>query len=158
MHRIRTLTDSVTRPGDTNVYADGDLIANSTTAGSVVPLSFNVGPQGAILRGLRLTKSDDDLTNDDFTIRLYAESPTVNAGDNGALAETNDAKPYAILDVGAMNDYGTTNGLFVAAGSTALPEPLPLGPGNIYALLEANAAYTPANSEVFTLDLIVETF
>jgi hypothetical protein len=29
-----------TRPSDTTAYASGDLVANSTTAGSVVPMSF----------------------------------------------------------------------------------------------------------------------
>lgn len=36
-------TATLTRPADTAAYAIGDLIANSTTAASVLPLSFSVG-------------------------------------------------------------------------------------------------------------------
>lgn len=32
---ITTLSGSFTRPSDTTAYASGDLVANSTTAGSV---------------------------------------------------------------------------------------------------------------------------
>ena len=35
-------SQSFTRPGDTTPYASGDLVANSTTAGSVVPLTFTI--------------------------------------------------------------------------------------------------------------------
>ena len=56
---IITPTDSFTRPANTTQYAANDLVANSTTAGSVVPLSFptnQIRLQG-IIRRVRLYKS-----------------------------------------------------------------------------------------------------
>jgi len=35
-----TSSASFTRPANTTAYADGDLVANSATAASVVPLTF----------------------------------------------------------------------------------------------------------------------
>ena len=44
------VTATLTRPADTTAYASGDLVANSTTAGSVTPLTFNAGAsQGSVL-------------------------------------------------------------------------------------------------------------
>jgi len=37
---FRSNTATFTRPGDTNVYASGDLVANNTAAASVVPMSW----------------------------------------------------------------------------------------------------------------------
>ena len=46
------LSASLTRPADTNAYALGDLVADSTTAGAVTPLSFSVGRDGTGKGGL----------------------------------------------------------------------------------------------------------
>jgi hypothetical protein len=39
---IAVVSASFTRPADTNAYAAGDLVANSVTAGSVIPMTFAV--------------------------------------------------------------------------------------------------------------------
>jgi hypothetical protein len=72
---------SFTRPADTAVYASGDLVANSTTAGSVVPLAIPVGGFAGFaalrLTRIRLTKSGTSNTNANFTAFFYSSSPTV---------------------------------------------------------------------------------
>jgi hypothetical protein len=76
------------RPADTTAYADGDLIANSATAGSVAALTFTTSRivgQGTISR-VRFYKSQNTATNAQFTLHLFLEEPDVTNGDNGAFA------------------------------------------------------------------------
>lgn len=49
------ITASVARPADNTAYAAGDIIANSGTAASVVPITFTVGGSSGRLTGCRAT-------------------------------------------------------------------------------------------------------
>jgi hypothetical protein len=144
----------ITRPADTTAYASGDLIANSTTAGSVTP--FNLGnPQfsgGGVCRikRIRCSKSGASVTNFAPRVHLFTAAPTVGAGDNAALAIATGAASYlGQVDLAAAQActdgsvaYGTLD--LMADGSA------------LYALLEARGAYTPANAETFTIIAEVE--
>src|SRR6266566_5156773 len=82
---------SFNRPADTNAYSSGDLVANSTTAASVVPLSFTAALTSGgsfIIRRARLMKSDLSVINAKFVLHLYGADPSASSGiatgDNGA--------------------------------------------------------------------------
>src|ERR1041385_3572399 len=81
---------SFTRPSDTTAYASGDVVANSTTAASVTPMSFPVPPTGVSLQRVRVVLSDATPTNAKFKLNLYASSPTLTTahGDNAAWLTT----------------------------------------------------------------------
>jgi len=153
---IKKISYSFTRPANTTAYADGDLVANSTTAGSVIPLSFNVGRGGIELAGATLYKSDEtDVTAADFSLHLFGSSPTVTNGDNGALAY-NYSDKFAVIqfatmvaatDVAWAWPEGGTNNVAGFSGATWQTT------GVIYGLLEADGAYTPASAEEFTVIL-----
>jgi len=153
------LTDSFTRPANTTAYAAGDLIANSTTAGSVVPLRFTVpigNGRGLIIREVHIHKSGTTITNADFTVRFYGASPTVANGDNGAWSS--DISEYiGTIDVGAMLGYTDGGHVVNPVGPTLAPTHVTRS-GTIYALLEANAAYTPESGEVFTVEIELEQY
>lgn len=140
-----------TRPADVLAYASGDLVANSTTAGSVVPLSFTAGlnPTGAIMiRRARLKKSGTGVANASFRLHVYKSSPTVTNGDNGAWLST-ESDYVGSFDVTVDKAFSdAAKGVSAGAEITAVPSNLTL-----YGLLEARAAYTPANAEVFTVEL-----
>lgn len=156
---------SFTRPGDTNAYAEGDLVANSTTAGSVEPMEFPglVGISGfpvAISR-IRVSKSGNVLTNAQFRLHIFAAEPTASAGDNAAF---NSSETYAVASVAnlltsidiTLDKAGTAAAIGVAIPtvSSLYVQPIVIPPaGSLFALLEARAAYTPANAEVFTVTL-----
>lgn len=148
---IRTKTDSFSRPADTTAYTATDLVANSTTAGSVVPLTFNVGRGGIRIKGAHITKTDEtDVSNADFSLHLFGTSPTVSNGDNGTLAYDYSAK-FADIDFVTMvaaTDvaWAISTGLDLNYYTT----------NNIYALIEADAAYTPASAETFSVTLVYE--
>lgn len=164
---IRSAGYEMTRPADANAYTSGDAIANSTTAGSVVPLEFEVardnGGSGKIIGAEILTNSASAFGA--MRLHLFNRAPFAAAGyqaDNAALALT-----YAALQTGsgvsnAKNNYigyvdFTT---FVAHSSSALS----IGTAEltelnfacnfdskkIYGLLEARAAITPASGQLFT--------
>ena len=58
---------SFTRPDNATAYASGDLMANSTTAASVLPLRFMVGQKrggvSGVILGARIAKSNQTVTN-----------------------------------------------------------------------------------------------
>lgn len=158
MSIIRKVSDSFTRPSDTTAYADNDLVANSTTAGSVVPLSFNVGRGGLKIVGARIQKSDEsDVANATFTLHLFGSSPTVANGDNGAISHSLSDKfgsiSFAIMTAATDEGYSIANG-----GDSILPDGLHwyTANGRIYGLIQAEAAYSPASAEVFAVTLLYE--
>lgn len=143
-----------TRPADITAYADGDLVANSTTAGSVIPLAFVIPwKRSCIVRGFTLQKSDGtNVANADFVLHLFRSSPIVANGDNGALS-TNVADKIGSIDGGLMVAY-TDDGYATTFGGNFYVD---AGPNRtIYGLLEADGAYTPVSAETFTATLIVE--
>ena len=141
-----TTSASFTRPNDTTAYADEDLVANSTTAGSVSPMAFNVGA-GALVRRVRLLKSVATATNANFTLYLFASSPTVANGDNGAISPI-AAGLFATVALDMTGSIGTDDCIIF----NNLTVPL-LCTGTVYGLLKAEAAYTPGALEVFTVAL-----
>lgn len=133
-----------TRPSDTTAYTSNDLVANSTTAGSVSPMAFSCN--GDLTR-VKLKKSTSTNTNAQFTLYLYSSSPTVTAGDNGA---------YASIEAGAIGsitlDLTGSPYSDACSGFNTFAVAVPcVGP--VYGLLKATAGYTPASAEVFTVTL-----
>lgn len=146
-----------TRPADTTAYASGDLVANSTTAGSVTPLTFTLGNSFGAgqfrLTRARIIKSGTTATNATFRLHLYEASPVPTNGDNGAWLTTKAANYLGNIDMAAMFAFSDGCASFgaAAAGSELM---LKLSAGaTVYGLLEARAAYTPASGEVFTVIL-----
>lgn len=154
-------TASFTRPADTTAYAIGDLVANSTTAGSVVPLALTTAaranpPGSFILRRLRLMKTTNTLTNASFRVYLFATSPTVAVGDNaafnssGVLSTNNSSNYLGSSDI--TIDTGFSDGAKGFSGITFSDIQVKLASGiTFYALIEARAAYAPGTAEQFFL-------
>ncbi len=151
---------TLTRPANTTGYASGQLVANATTAAAVTPISLPVarkaGGTGRIAR-VRLAKSSTSLANASFRIHLYKVQPTtIGNGDGGAWL-TNESTYLGAFDVtmdkvftdGAKGMGFSNVGAYVTFDALA-------GSQNIYALVEARAAYAPASGEVFTLALEID--
>ena len=149
---------SVTRPADTTAYASGDLLANSTTAASVVALQFTVGRIAAgsfMLRRLKLTKSTASLTNASFRLHLFLAQPaTITNGDNGAFSVSGVA-------AGAVGRFDVTMDQAYTDGAAGWGVPIngfdmsiKLAAGQVlYGLIEVRGAYTPGSAEIFTATL-----
>lgn len=147
-----------TRPNDTTAYASGDLVANSTTAGSVSPVSLTVARIAAgsfMLRRLKLHKSGTSTTNASFRVHLYRGTATITCanGDNGAFSTDQVANYLGAFDVTidrAFTDGAAGMGLPVVGNDINIKLTTST---TIQALIEARAAYTPSAQEVFTITL-----
>lgn len=160
------LSSSFTRPADTTAYASGDLVANSTTAALVTPMSFDLSPyqrpfgMAGMVRRVRISKTGTTATNAAFYAHLYTASPTPANGDNAAWS-TNKATNYlGYLNVSSMTAFTDgCNGRGAPANGTEINfNATMLDSTALYCLLEARGAYTPASAEVFTvrLELVVD--
>lgn len=148
---IFSVSSNFTRPNDTTAYDQHDLVANSTTAGSVTPLSWGVPLNSKIWRAV-IVKSGATATNASFILNLFGASPTVANGDNGALSHTR-SKFLDKLALDATSSKASDECVIAATFSVPV---FNLGYGTVYGLLQANAAYTPTAQEVFTVFLIGE--
>lgn len=148
---------SFSRPADTNPYASGDLVANSTTAGSVTPISITnaVRASGGFSRcdRIRLRKSGTSTTNATFRVHLYSASPSVTNGDNGAWL-TSMANYIGAFDVTIDRVFTDGSaGAGIPQNGQSMEFTIPSGT-TLFALIEARpptGTYTPANGETFTV-------
>jgi len=155
---------TMTRPADTTAYASGDLVANSTTAGSVTGLVFanaiRVNENFRIER-VCLRKSDPSITNASFRVYICRALPVLSVGDN---AQLNNSGVMAIDDVSYIVDWfditmarGGERGAF-GVGVPNIGSAIALSPVDpsttLIGLIEATAAYTPVSGETF--DCVLE--
>lgn len=151
-----TPTANFTRPSDTTAYTAADLVANSTTAGSVTPMKFSLqrlGNSGKIISA-RLAKSTTTATLATFNIHLFTVSPVVTNGDNGAFA-ISTSRYYLgkiAVDLASGAQAGTA---YLSKQSAAVA--IGVDVETIYGLIEAGAGYTPASGEVFEVMLAIES-
>lgn len=154
----KTATATLTRPADTNVYANGDLIANSTTAGLVVPVALVVARANdttGMVRKVRLSTSNVAWAG--FTVRVhpFKAAPTSTVGDNGVFSGSISGVAavhlgYADVTFDQTFSDGVKGEGVPNVGSEFNFEPS-IGTQNIFALLEVRGAYTPASGQTFTL-------
>lgn len=145
----------LTLPASGTTYAVNDLIANSATAGSVVPISCVVGSySGATVRITRagLLASTTTTASASFSVELYTSSPTVANGDDGAFSSTASGH-FCSIPI-TFNTPAFSNG---ADGQTSADCVRSLsGTQTIYALLKAVGPYARGSGETLDLTLEVE--
>lgn len=145
-----------TRPADTNVYAAGDLVANSVTAGSVVPLVFLMPARRNKVFGVKITKSTATPTLAKFLLHLYKDIPTAANGDNGAWSTTSSNWIGSLAVDSSVNTFTDSN-TSSSANNTAAPLAFSADADMlVYGLLTATAAYVPASAETFSVSLLGE--
>lgn len=159
---IVTPSANFTRPADTTTYAVGDLVANSTTAASVVPLSWTAARVAAgsfYVRRLRLKKSTTSTTAALFRVHLYSSNPSASSGivngDNGAYstAATGYVGGFDIQVARTFSDGSMGFGVPIVGAEVNVA----LASGTtIWGLIECLGTYAPGSGEVFTVTLEVQ--
>lgn len=152
---IQASAPVMTRPANTTAYASGDLIANDTTAASVVPLEFVVSrdiKRGVTISRCRIRKSGTSVTGAAMRLHLFTEKPAVTNGDNGVWLASKSAAWAGCLDVSEMKAFSDgAAGIGVPQdGTTVTIKP---GVNKIWGLLEARGALPPASGETFQVTL-----
>lgn len=152
----KSQTLSKTRPNDTTTYAAGDVISESTSAGTVwtFPWARAVG-LGGILQDAILIDSVSATLKLDADLYLFDTAPTSNLNDNAAFAAT-DAEMKALLTilsfVGTTAKVGGANcSIELAAISRSLA--CAAAASSLYGVLVARNAYVPTANEELTLRL-----
>lgn len=153
-------SSNFTRPADTTAYAIGDLIANSTTAASVTPMTWTVArvtTGSGMVRRARVKTSATTLTNASFRLHLYMADPSASTGitngDNGAWL-TKQANYLGSLDVTFDRAFSdAAEGVAIPNNGSDMNFVCGSGSQLMWGLLEARAAYTPTSAEVFTVEL-----
>ena len=156
---VKVQTASFTRPANTTIYTVGNLVANSTVAGSVTPMNFtggSVNGSSGMVRKARIRKSGTAVQSANFRLHIWNVAPTVtSAVDNGALTLIAGVAGYqGSIDIvvdRAFSDGAVGSGM--PHTGSEINYTLAAGDTKLYALLEASTAYTPASGELFTIDL-----
>lgn len=159
--RARFAQANFTRPNDTTAYTAGDVIADSTTAPTIITLTGAVKTDGesAMILSATLISSANQATKLDARLWLFDTAPSSYGVDNAAFTPT-DAELRTLLGVIAFPDEAWIAGDSTSgAGGNALCNAqaiwLPikaLSDGNaIYGVLTAASAYTPVAQERFDL-------
>lgn len=148
---------SFTRPANTTAYTIGNLIANSTTAGSVVPIpcaAARVNAGTGVVRRIRVSTNQTGLTGTEIVrVTLYKNSPTVTNGDGGAFAANGIASlSLGYTDVVLTHVYNDGSKGFAAVD---IVFDAASGSQNIYATLETRTGFTPTSGATYALALEV---
>lgn len=158
--QYRQVSYNFTRPSNTTQYAANELVANSATAASVVPMSWaTTGSRPFIIPAIRLHKTGTSLTSASFRVHLFTASPTVSTnGDNASFSTDVDSsskwlESYSGTMAAAMSDGCVVN---LAPDSGILRSFYVGDPATLYGLIETLATYTPISAEVFTATLFQE--
>jgi hypothetical protein len=147
-------SQAITRPADTTAYAANDLVANNTTAGSVVYTAITIAWESAapvMIPRLRLfSNHTTGLAGVAFNVRLWSSAPAYTNGDNGAYAITTGAANHVAKFQGTFEQF--TDGAFaecaLLAGDFLTHVP---SSTTIVWDLQTLTAFTPQSGKTFTL-------
>lgn len=159
MHALK-VTTSFQRPADTTAYTANDAINNSTSAPTYLTFA-NVSPAPGVpifIRNAIATKTSNGVTTSTMRLFLFNEIPANIANDNAAYlpSAADILKMVGYIDF-ALYIAGT--GCAHSLGSPKPSDPIihtPTSHRNLYGILQASGAYTPANAELFYLTLCIQ--
>lgn len=159
-----TIVGSVQRPNDTNAYTAGDVIADSTSAPSVITLKnatsdFN---GSGVIDSAVCVSSFNNTTKPDLELWLFNAAPAAT-NDNAAFAPT-DAEmlnlvgvipfPVASFKVGNAASATSGNAACVTTNCGVVINSK-AGVSDLYAVPVVRNAYTPGGLETITFTLSV---
>lgn len=100
-------TSTLTRPANTAAYSAGDLVASSTTAGSIVVPSFPVlnYDGSAIISRIRLSTNATTGWGTNVTVNLWKSAPTYTYGDNGPYTVATGGSAHLATYACALTQY-----------------------------------------------------
>lgn len=150
---------SYTRPADTTTYAVGDVVADSTSAATILTFTgmAREAGGGGVLQNAVMIDSIAATVKAYFELVLLDTAPTMQ-NDNAAWAPSDAElrKVVAVIafDGTAANAFkSTSNGGFVASAAQSLSYKCAAGSTSLYGIVVARNAYVPASAEVFDFRL-----
>lgn len=157
----KTIDASYTRPADTTAYEAGDVLANSTSAATILTLAGMARDAGGggVIQNAVMIDSVAAATKPWVELYLFDTAPAMQ-NDNAAWApsdaELERCLGVLVFDGTATNAFKTTsNGGLVATGAVSLSYQCLAGSTSLFAIAVLRNAYTPAMGEKFNFRLSV---
>ncbi len=146
----------MTRPADTNAYTAGDVVSNSTSATTLIPVAIGRknGGTGFIVKASLVTNQSTCLYR--FRVWLYRVSNPTVAADNAPLAllYANRSNRIGYIDLPAMTTQMSGSDSAAAMNDTIRHAfDCAADDSNIYCVLQALDGFTPASGQKFWLEL-----
>jgi hypothetical protein len=153
-------SSTLTRPANTTAYAQNELIASSTTAGSVVVPSFaiaNAGGAAAIPEIILTTNVTTGWGAVVAAVRFWSAAPTYTNGDGGAYGVATGAAGYLGSMSVTLSQFGDgAAGVGTPAAGSALWIKLASGSAVYWDLqYTSSGSLTPISGQTFTLTPVV---
>lgn len=145
-------TSTLTRPANTTAYSSGQLVASSTTAGSIVVPSFTLaGGRGFIPRLRLATNVTTGWSGAALTVTLWRTAPTYTNGDGGSYAVATGGAARLGAFACTLTQYGdgASGECSVSTGNFATIA-LPSGT-SVYWDIQTGGSLTPISGQTFTL-------
>lgn len=160
---IRIVSDSaITRPNDTNAYADGDLLANNTTASSVTPFSLAISIENdepCVLHSGKIVTTDTGAPGASIELWLFRTAVVaashITNGDNGAFSISENDLQAILTGTFESTKTGSVARLVPKTGLPALIAPVS-GGKTLNGLLKVKTAFTPIAQSTWTPTLYLE--
>ena len=153
-------TYTFTRPANVTAYASGQIIANSTTAGSVVPISFpnvvsaNGGCLAAFSLRLRFINSGTGQNVPSISVALYNTAPTFAAGDGGTIIQNVSGNAAAQFNGNMASNLNSSDGAMVYSAAQTVPVCAAAGSRTLYMVPYFGGAFTPTSGETIIAELV----
>lgn len=160
VHKGRTIAANLTRPADTTAYAAGDVVADSTSAPTIITFPRATADALSYIQQATIVSSQNAATKPDLELWLFDTAITMD-NDNAAFTPTDAelrtllgviAFPVASFKVGDAGAAAVGNvicdvqGLNIQINSTPTVNA-------IYGVLVVRNAYAPVSAERFDIRL-----
>jgi hypothetical protein len=157
MELLKATTPVMIRPSDTTQYAALDLVANSTTTGSVINriFTFDVFPGQLELKRCTMMKTDTDIVTAGFNLHLFDVAPTYSvSGDNGAMSANTTVTLGSYLGTMLIASMVATKSHAIGQGIPLVGEGIRWRPTHtvgqqtvdLYGVLSTVSTYTPSSA------------
>lgn len=158
----RTRSANFVRPSDTNVYAAGDVVANSTSAPVIMTFRGATLGEGSpsIIQHAVLIDSASVATKPDLELWLFDTTVTMD-NDNAVFTPT-DAELLTLIGVipFPVGDFKVGDATVGAGGNSiceaknlGLPFNAAISGNDIFGILVVRNAYVPVSDEAFAVRL-----
>jgi hypothetical protein len=161
--RIVRVTASFTRPADTTAYAFGDVVADSTTAPTVITFANCARANGGSgwIVGAKLVDSANQTVKGIFELWLFSAAPGLD-NDNAAFTPT-DAEALTafgplLFSAGHVGDAtaGAGGNFVYPLNGVAVPFVAGGGTTSLFGELVVRNAYTPVSAGTFAFELLIQ--
>lgn len=159
---VKSVTASYTRPNDTTQYASGDVVANSTSAATILTFSnMAVAPgKGGVIQGVTLIDSVNATIKPDFELYLFNATITMQ-NDNVQWAITDSDLQKLVSEVDLPGAYfrvanvgtGATGNGTIVRDSLSIAYNCTTTDTSLYGVLIIRNSYTPVGLETFDIQL-----